>query len=495
MQIISIIPSIGGGGLTTAALNRSSLLTQTKHDSIVVVYEYTPDFEEIRSGLVASGRVDGKVRVLSPYSHYAEIFSDRAGYVSGALNTRPYTVHTARSKREIVETRFNSQGEPIGKIYFDRKTSSPLRAEYIDAVGKVFRTEEYSNGVLVRVNDFHGDVKIAERFLGANGFCFLRKEFDPEDGRFLRLWFWEPETQQPKLYRRIWDWRRDYIRFLSSGSDEATILLCDGNNVPAQFLRLNSDKIKPIPVLHMNHLMLDGNLRGPYATYFDQLHEFPAAVCLTTRQAKHIQEYLSQGANLAVIPNSIPSLDVPESSDLDRNEAVVVTRVVQGKGLTDVVRAFALVVEKLPNAHLSVYGDGSQVEPLTELSESLGLSKNISFMGRTDQAVSKMSQAQVSLFASKSEGFGLTIAESMSAGTPVVAMDCNYGPSELIVDGETGFVVKDRDRQVFADRIVELMSNDSLRDRMGDAGRSWTQKNLGSDAVIRKWNDLIDSLR
>ncbi|MGP5023405.1 glycosyltransferase [Glutamicibacter arilaitensis] len=491
MKVIAVIPSIGPGGLTNATLSRGSMFARANRESIIAVYEYNANFDGQRAEMVRSGRLDPRVRLVSPYQYYSHQFRFREGYRSVALITRPYTVHTAKSNRTYVETRFNANGERIATLHFNSKTLQIEKVEYTDDADVPYRVEEYSNGILVRITDYQGETVVSERYVSAKGFCFLRKEFN-EDGRFARLWFWQPDTHQPKLYRRIWDWRRDFISHLAAETESKTLLLCDGNNVPAQFLRLVSDQIKPVAVIHMNHIMPNGDLRKPYATYFEKLAEFPATICLTERQAADLIDY-SPEVSPVVIPNSIPSAGAGVTGRVKRNEAVIVTRLVDGKGLYDVMKAWALVIKQLPEAHLSIYGDGSQKEGLLKKAGDLGVVGQISFPGRTDEAAQRMAEAQLTLFASESEGFGLTIAESLSVGTPVVAMNCNYGPDEIIVAGKTGFVVDNRNVEEFSEKIIKLLSDHRLRDEMGAAGRQWATDNLSVGPIYERWETLIKS--
>lgn len=492
MKVISVIPSIGAGGLTNAALSRGSMFARAGRESIIVVYEYSAEFESWCLQLVNSGRLDPRVRMVSPYQYYAHLFRFRGGYKSASLVNQPYTVHTTKTNVAIVETRFDVNGERIATLHFDRMTSVVQKVEYTDVAGVPYRVEEYSQGVLVKIIDYQGGVAVCERYVAANGYCFLRKEFNA-DGSFVRLWFWQPDKCQPKLYRSIWDWRRDFIKQIASESDSTTMLLCDGNNVPAQFLRLQSEKVKPVAIIHMNHVMTNGNLRKPYATYFDRLAEFPATVCLTNRQAKDLSIY-SPEVSPIVIPNSIPSAGADIAEPVNRSEAVIVTRLVGGKGLSDVLAAWALVIMQVPDAHLTIYGEGSQKERLYKQADALGLLAHVSLPGRTEHAARHMSAAQLTLFASESEGFGLTIAESLSVGTPVVAMNCNYGPDEIILEGKTGFVIENRNIIEFAEKIVRLMSDNFLRDEMGAAGRQWATDNVSSGPIQKRWDKLIDSL-
>lgn len=69
------------------------------------------------------------------------------------------------------------------------------------------------------------------------------------------------------------------------------------------------------------------------------------------------------------------------------------------------------------------------------------------------------------------ESFGMVLIEAMAAKKPVIA-SCYTGPTEIVVDGETGYLVNPRDTEIFADRLKTLLVDPDLRQKMGEAGHS-----------------------
>lgn len=495
MQIVSVIPNIGTGGLTRAVLNRSSLFADTGHVSMLLVYEFNLNFSIKCRNLVLEGILDSKVRVLNPYQYFSEYFKERSGYTSliGNLETHPFREKVGNS---VKETRFSYAGAKVASVEYESDGVTVLCITYYDTAGKISTIEKFAEGYVALVEDFLDGALISERYLTPGGFCYLRKEYEADNRKLLRLWFWHPEKDRFVQYNRIWDWRREFVKIISRTFSQPTVLLCDGNNVPAQFLRLKSRSIKPVAVIHMNHVLENGSIRIPYAAYFDRLDEFDAVICLTQEQARDLSILNGRNPNIAVIPNYVPSVDTVTKVNVDpdsNQDAVIVTRLAKGKGLQDIVDAFRLVVSRIPGAGLRIFGEGSQRRNLEESVKKLGLNASVEFAGRTSNPVQEMADSRVALFASESEGFGLTIVESLAAGTPVVAMACNYGPDELIVDGLTGYVVSDRDLNLFADRICEILTNDELRNQMSLEAIRWTRANLGRNAVLQKWENLFNS--
>jgi len=165
--------------------------------------------------------------------------------------------------------------------------------------------------------------------------------------------------------------------------------------------------------------------------------------------------------------------NVPANADLSRSckKIVLVARLEQVKNVVMAVNAFHLLVTKRRNVQFWVVGSGSQLEMLKELCSDLGLQKNVVFWGEHDQdnIPTILRYCSAGVLSSKVEGFSNSIMEYMAASLPVVATSVG-GNSELIVDGETGFLVPISDVEKMADRISVLLSADEIAMQMGRAG-------------------------
>jgi glycosyltransferase involved in cell wall biosynthesis len=82
------------------------------------------------------------------------------------------------------------------------------------------------------------------------------------------------------------------------------------------------------------------------------------------------------------------------------------------------------------------------------------------------------------------------LIESLSYGCPVVSFDINYGPSEIIIDGQNGFLVKSFDKEMFADRILQIISDDILQSKLSENSISLAQK-YNSKSVSDLWHKLL----
>jgi len=179
----------------------------------------------------------------------------------------------------------------------------------------------------------------------------------------------------------------------------------------------------------------------------------------------------------------------------DRPVVGVVSRLNPVKGIDWLLESFALVVRELPEARLLVVGDGESRDLLLQQAHDLGVDDKVVWAGKLarEKALESYSVMDVVGVPSRFEGFGLSAAEAMGAGRPVVAMDAD-GLRDLVIDGKTGFRVPVGDTTAFANWILDLLSNKDKARAMGRAGRQSALKNFDSRLFQRNWEDLYQAI-
>jgi glycosyltransferase involved in cell wall biosynthesis len=139
----------------------------------------------------------------------------------------------------------------------------------------------------------------------------------------------------------------------------------------------------------------------------------------------------------------------------------------------------------LRERELVIVGDGPLRLELLELSRELGVASRVNFLGLRDNVQEILTEAAVSIHpAIWGEAFGLTIAEAMASGRPVIAS--NVGAvQELVADGVTGVLVAPSDHIALAIAIADLLEKPELRDRMGAEARSRAAEQFS----MKRWVD------
>ena len=166
------------------------------------------------------------------------------------------------------------------------------------------------------------------------------------------------------------------------------------------------------------------------------------------------------------------------------------------KGVLDLVRAFARVVEEEPEAVLALAGRGEEpyVGEVKELVKELGLEGSVRLLGPVpnEDVVHLMRACDAFLYASRSEGEGIprAILEAMACGKPVVATRA-AGVQEAVRDGEAGYTVDVGDLHGLAEAVLRLLRDEGLRRRLGRRARLIVEEEFNYEGVIPKLAELI----
>ncbi|MEM7819951.1 MAG: glycosyltransferase family 4 protein [Candidatus Aenigmatarchaeota archaeon] len=149
---------------------------------------------------------------------------------------------------------------------------------------------------------------------------------------------------------------------------------------------------------------------------------------------------------------------------------------IERKGIKDIINSVPYVIKKYPKARFVIIGkklDG--YEEIITLAKSLGVEKNIEFVGFVSkkEKISLYNKAKVFVSPSEHEGFGIAIAEAMSCKLPVIVT--NRGAIPEVV-GNSGIYVKLHDVKDIANAIIKLLSDEKLRKKIGENSRKQIEK-------------------
>jgi len=173
---------------------------------------------------------------------------------------------------------------------------------------------------------------------------------------------------------------------------------------------------------------------------------------------------------------------------------LTVSRLAPGKGLDAAVRAMPKILSAVSDTHLVIAGEdfGSKKE-LVQLAHDLSLEHNVHFVGRlSDQQLAGAYQhAALLVHPTFYEAFGIVLAESLAAGTPVVAR--NVAAVPYVAPHEKVSLLFDTDEQL-ADRVLKLLQDDTERQRFGEAGQTHVKENFSWDASISRLHALYSEL-
>jgi glycosyltransferase involved in cell wall biosynthesis len=205
---------------------------------------------------------------------------------------------------------------------------------------------------------------------------------------------------------------------------------------------------------------------------------------------------LLNGADLAGfdLPRSRTALHAAFGWPDDAPVIVAAGRIDPSKGHVPLLEAFARVVREIPHARLLVCGtsttrDGYE-STVSAHAARLGLGERVLFAGSRRDLPQLFAGADVMCLPSEGEPFGLVFLEAMAAGLPTVAYRSG-GVPEIVVDGETGFLVEVGDVSGLAARLTQLLSDRGLAARLGAAGKQRANRDFEPGQITRRWAELL----
>lgn len=261
------------------------------------------------------------------------------------------------------------------------------------------------------------------------------------------------------------------------------------------------------------HLRLSDRRLHEWGTRF--IHKMAHRILVNSEAIRdHILESGTVAANkIVVIRNGLISAETPTADtgaemvrhsrrdalcrelglDTDAKLVGMVARLQPVKGHSYFIEAAARVAQAVPDAHFVLVGDGALRGDIERQAAQLGLSRRVHLLGERADAAALPAAFDVSVLASMHEGLPNTVMEAMAAGTPVVATAVG-GTKELIVDGETGYLVPPANAEAMAERLTFALTHTAQRVALGARGQQFIQDQFGMPRMVAAVERLYEQL-
>jgi glycosyltransferase involved in cell wall biosynthesis len=441
----------GAGGQTRALLMRNRLLAQKAGiEPILLTFDPTPHYPQVRAALREQGQLVDPMRLVNIFEWYRDTDIDHLEPTGDPL--------LPLEGFDVEDT-----GHPDGTVYTTRHVHPRTRAE------------------------------VAVDYRRPDGSVYLRLPAGKAQATSVIL------VNSKGLPVRSWSnqkgWRQNWIVSLAPEGRRAFII-SDSRFSLAYILPMPDDRFHVMHLMHNIHAKDAWNsaIQPTYVALLKSIHNLDGLVTLTSRQRDDLAARFGATTNLFVVPNPVESRQRPDPlPEREPKRFAIVSRLERQKRLEDAIRAFALVVKEEPDAKLDIYGDGNLRLPLEAEITAAGVQDSVHLRGPDAHARDSLWTATGFLLSSRFEGYPLATLESMSHGCPVIAYDIRYGPREQITDGVNGFLVKPGDIRGMADRILELIRNPGLAERMSQAALD-TAKKHDHVAFLNDWRDVVNGV-
>ena len=229
----------------------------------------------------------------------------------------------------------------------------------------------------------------------------------------------------------------------------------------------------------------------------DVLEQADALCSVSKYNAVKTAEYLDCKKEITVLHNGIHIPPLPQVTK-EKNTVIFTGALSENKGIYQLIKAWNIVNTKLPEAKLLIFGKGpvEKISPLV----AANARNSVQFHShvKRDELFSWLAGANVGVFPSYAETFGLAPIEAMMCGTATIFTKRTSGP-EIIDNGINGILVDPANPEEIADKIIYLLTNEKDRAAIAAAGQQKVLSEFDIRVLIKKYisyyNDLVSNNR
>jgi glycosyltransferase involved in cell wall biosynthesis len=229
--------------------------------------------------------------------------------------------------------------------------------------------------------------------------------------------------------------------------------------------------------------------RGLYRSIEVALAPLATRVICVCEAERRVAASIGPSKRTRLVYNGIEPLSPapadPEIARLSETGPLIcaVAELQPAKGVTTLIAAMPVVLERFPDANLTVAGEGIERQRLERQMIDLGVAERVHLLGSINNIAGLLGVANVVVQPSWSESFPYSMLEAMGMGMPIVATDVG-GVGEAIEDQVTGCLVPAKDSAALAQATVDLLADPDRADALGNAARSRMLSQFRLDTMI-----------
>lgn len=468
------------GGLTASLLNKVRILfNEKKISSNVVSFHYDENYEETIKLLRERYNIPEQINFININNFFAE-YDNNEFYQEYAVNRQGMNGVKKSDSVDYYQNGMLKMNVSFGKItYFDEQ-GIITKKDIINKDGYLFSTNYY---------DRQSNL-IKQLMFKKNGYCYATKNY--VNSKLSNIIYFKTNSSTGEEFSEN-EYKELFLKKIID-HDNVNILVSETRAQDKFVLDLNEKNIKKIFMTHSIHIRPETDIvRVGNREVLNNLNYTDGVVFLTNSQKRDVENRFGNRDNYFVIPHSIERKDIIESKE--KNTFVILSRLDKNKRIDNAIVAFKNVVKHTPDSMLFIYGEGADKDNLSNLIKEHQLEKNVFLKGYTESADKVLQRATCTIFPSEFEGFGLSVLESLSNGTPVIAYDIKYGPSDMIIDGENGYLIENGSTDKLSSAIINYIDLSDIEKNKMCENALQSALNFSDQRFAEKWKSLFNSVK
>lgn len=486
-----LLPSFGlkFGGLTGTVLKKTRLLSEEAGYSCkILCMNHSVNFEAIKKAQLKNGKLGPNVQMLNMFDYFADEKSKITLRKRLNLKSGRNIAHEYMEKSRTY--RIYDKGVLVEAWIYEKDNKTLKSICFYDSNRKKYKQSTFDKyGNLVKDTHFNvvNDSITTVMYYRRDKSCYLSYWYNDDNKVNHIVWF-DKKMSIKEVFKNEAEIQKYYLdRQVSSGVNN--YFVSEKRWYDSAVIKMkNRDNVYKI-MSHHGHLY--PRIPGSFK-FVDEIDKF---VVLTEWYKKDIIEKHPENKKIVVVPNSFNGpTKMPDFDKRDIKKVISTSRYVKIKQLDHTIKSFRKVVDKIPEAVLELYGHGDEGPNLKKLITDLELEDNVKIKGFTPNVSKVYQSAAISVSSSRTEGFSLSILESLSNACPVVCYNIRYSPSDMITSGNNGYLVEENDIDDLADKIIKSINNKQNLKKMSAAAYK-NAKKFNDSEWTKSWIEIFESMK
>ena len=506
-NVIMVIHNLNfnNGGITKVMMNRSHFFNDLGYKVNIATFDAEQDYIILEKKFKECGRLHEKSKIINFYDYflnknYSKEVSPTQYDPELEVDEHKYLTQKTYLKTKGFVRYFNESGILIKCKYWVNDLLS--KVDYYKE-NHVYLSKLYKNNSLFQIINYDKDGKdILSRFFTPDGFCYFQRSFLEQD--LLHLFVFNRKEKSVigfNSYSKLHTYFLEQLCTEENSYDN--IVICDGPGSAEKVANISDKKAKKILTIHSNHFSspytIGSKIKDGIKITLDNIEKVNHVIVLTPSQLQDLTTQFGYKDKFFYIPNTInkPSdFNKIAFTSHNKKKINIVSRYVSMKHHEHVIQAINKISDKISPGELEVnfYGEGPEKLNLQNIVKSLHLDKIININDYITDVDLVFKEADLTVFTSSYEGFGLTIIEAMANKTPVISYNINYGPRDIISHGEDGYLVSYGDIENLSKKIYQILFEDiNILNNFSNNAFQKVNENFTHKFARNEWKKIIEN--
>ncbi len=195
-------------------------------------------------------------------------------------------------------------------------------------------------------------------------------------------------------------------------------------------------------------------------------------------------------SRLEADPVQVAKIQAETGLNPDKPVVGISAWIIPAKDHVTFLKSAGIILKHKPEVQFAIMGDGPLVPGLKTLTNELGITKQVFFLGAQNQVGNYLHFFDMLVSSSVDhEGCSNSILEAMYLGKPIVATDVG-GNKELVTQDENGFLIPPKEHEAMAQAILTLLNNPEKAHQMGEKGRARVLAEFSQEQMVTYYQDL-----